>query len=128
MDNQDVPVETRLGPITESRVKAFGLAVRAQHEKTMPLTFPTLYRHGEFEWVKRLGVDMTHLLHTEQQYEYFHPLKVGDDPVIRTYLRGHTSRVGITFITLESEILVDGTLCVMAKTNFVVRNAQGAKS
>lgn len=107
--------------IGSERVSAFRRAVRAQHEYGMPLTMPTLYRHAEFEWVSKLGLDMTYLLHTEQEYEYLYPLSEDAEVVFRTHVKSFRNRVGMAFVTLETEILTDGRLCVRAITNFVVK-------
>ena len=57
------PVEIRGDVITQEMVMALNQATRSQNVQHMPLTFSTIYRLGEFEWVKRLGIDLRDLLH-----------------------------------------------------------------
>jgi hypothetical protein len=117
------PVEFDWDAVTLEHTRSLARATRSDHVGDDPPTFATIYRWGEFEWLKRLGVDLRTLLHTEQEYEYLAPLVVGERPRVSTSIRNTRSKAGMTFITLETVITSGGKPAVKALTNFVVKGA-----
>lgn len=122
--------------VQEERVEAdavekFRLATGTRHVTGMPPTFITLFRHAEYEWLNRLDVDMRHLLHAEQEYEYLRPLSVGDEPLVRTRLLEFRERRRPTeimrFMKFESEMKVRGETILISRTIFVVRQPAGER-
>ncbi len=114
--------------VSPERMRALAKATRSDFARVTPPTFPTIYRWGEFEWLKRLGLDLRNLLHTEQEYEYLAPLVVGERPRITTVLKQQRVKAGMTFLVLESGIECGGRLAVRVISHFVIRNAgEGTK-
>ncbi len=109
--------------VSEERMAALKAATRSDHVHGMPPTFATIYRWGEFEWLKKLGVDLRNLLHTEQEFEYLAPLVPGERPKISTQLKSQRARAGMTFLVLESSIECAGKVAVLTTTHFVVKGA-----
>jgi len=113
-------VEFEEEEISSERLRAFCEVTHSQALR-FPPTFPTVYRWGEFQWLKRLGYSLRDLLHTEQEYEYRFSLKPGEKPKILTRLIQQKTRRGLTFLSLKSEIIVEGKIAVVAHTQFVLR-------
>jgi acyl-CoA thioesterase FadM len=82
----------------------------------------------EFRWLDRLKIDLRQLLHTDQEYEYFAPLREGDPPLVCTRLAEYRERLGLLFVCLESAVRVAGKVCVTARSTFVVRKTAGEAS
>lgn len=108
-------------PLTQGEVDAFRMATHTQSLSTIPLTLATKYRKAEFRWLSEMGVDMRRLLHTDQEYEYREPLKVGDSLKVITTRTDVRERRGLLFVTLETDLLCSGVTKVHSKTMFVVR-------
>jgi hypothetical protein len=122
---QDEVIRMDFGPITSDHIREFAEATRSTQFQNTPLTFPTIFRTTEFRWLDRLRIDMHQLLHTEQEYEYFVPLREGDEPVIATRISDYRERRGLLFVTLETEVHCGGTLALRAYSAFVVRQDAG---
>ncbi len=84
-------IEFELEPITEADVADFRRATWSSPLSTVPLTFATRFRWGEFRWLTRLDIQMQDLLHAEQEYRWDRALVVGDAPGVRTWLRNRAS-------------------------------------
>ncbi len=125
--NIQTPITYEWEAVSTERMRSLAKATASDHVKGMPPTYPTIYRWGEFEWLKRSGVDLRNLLHTDQEYEYLAPLVVGDKPKVTTTLKGMRARAGMTFISLESTIESGGRIAVRNHTQFVVKGVVGAK-
>lgn len=119
---QEETLTKSFGPVSEDHLRRFEQATLTTRRDTPPLTFPTVYRATEFQWLDRLNIDMHRLLHTDQEYEYVEPLKEGDCPVVSTRIRDYRERRGMLFVTLESEIRANGVLKIRSYSAFVVRN------
>jgi hypothetical protein len=115
------PVAYEWEAVSADQMRALAKATRSDHVHQMPPTFPTIYRWGEFEWLKRLGVDLRNLLHTDQEYEYLAPLVAGEKPKITTTLKSQRAKAGMTFLNLETVIECAGRPAVRALTTFVVK-------
>ena len=118
------PIEMGFPPISAEHVCDFATATHSEFFEGTPPTFPTVFRAAEFRWLDRLKLEMRHLLHTDQQYQYVRPLRKGDAPTISTRLTEYRKRRGMLFVTLESEIRCDGELAVLARSAFVVRQEE----
>jgi len=120
-------IEVTEETITSEAVASFRAATQSDHSTGIPATFSTRFRHAEFEWLDRLEVDMHNLLHTEQEYEYHEPFRVGDTPVVRTSIKDYRERVGkqakLVIIVFESQIRSGQRLNMTTLTTFVVRSS-----
>jgi hypothetical protein len=108
-------------PVTDADIQAFCRATGTDHSPKMALTYPTRWRTTEFEWLGKLNIDMRSLLHTGQEYEFLHPLKAGEIPIIVTRMKSMKERGGMRFITLESLVSFSGVVKVKSLSTFVVR-------
>src|ERR1700722_14156132 len=96
-----------LSPILLSaeRIEQFRSAVGLKHDLGVPATLSTIFRDSEFAWVKRMGIEMRELVHTEQEYEYFSPFETGESAVAVTTVKRRRERSGLLLITLETRIV-----------------------
>lgn len=120
------PITLEMETITEETVKAFAHATSSEHFKTLPPSFATRFRKAEFEWLTRMNVDMRTLLHIEQEYEYLEPLKTGDKVSVSTKIAEWKERRQMTFVTLETTIMVGSSTKVKSTTTFLL-NTGGVK-
>ena len=74
-----------------------------------PPTFGTTFRpeEGFFQTFEDLGVDLTRVLHEEEEYEYFRAIKPGDVLTCKTRVANVYSKLGksggMDFVVLETE-------------------------
>ena len=99
----------------------------------MPPTFPTSFVFwtggGLMGTVEGVGADLSKLLHSEEQYEYFAPVCAGDVltrkmKVVEMYERGRKERKGwyAEITVLQTDIFNQrGELVVRARTTFIER-------
>jgi acyl-CoA thioesterase FadM len=120
------PIVKKMGILTQENVDAFATATRTEFFASVPPTYQTIFRDCEFDWLDRLQLDMKQLLHTEQEYEYLVPLKVGDDIEVSTKVLEFKERKGLKFFTLETRILASSVLTILARSTFIVRKEGGS--
>lgn len=106
--------------VTEKEIQEFREATLTETLE-MPLTFPTKYRHQEFELLRGLKVDFHQLLHLEQVYHYCEPIQVGDKLEISSRVVENKIKKGMQFITLETELSSMGVKKVISESKMVVR-------
>ena len=125
--SKDHVIEWQQEEVTPAFVEKFRLGTSAQHSKLIPLTLPTAFRRPEFDWLEKLEVDMHDLLHTEQEYQYFKPLEIGDKPIVRTWVSNFRERKGkqfsLSIIEFTSDVVCKGEKKLTSITNFVVKTA-----
>lgn len=102
--------------IEADRIKAFAKALQDTNPlftddssgKTLyaPPTFPTTFGFA-FDLLSELNIDLLRLLHGEQEYEYFKPIKAGDTLVCTSRIADVSEKEGKTgpmkLIVLETE-------------------------
>jgi hypothetical protein len=99
----------------------------------VPPTFPSSFVFwtggGLMATVDALGADLTRLLHSEEEYEYFAPICAGDVltrkmKVVEMYERGRKGRKGwyAEITVLQTDVINQrGELVVRGRTTFVER-------
>jgi len=71
-----------------------------------------------------LGLDLSRVLHGEQEYEWGRPLEVGETVTAEATIEQIRSRGGLEFLTLRTELRDDaGTLVVLARSKLLVRGS-----
>lgn len=126
--SKDEVIEFNYPELTTEMISRLRAATDTKFTKDVPLTLPTVFRRPEFDWLERLEVDFHNLLHTEQEYHYHSPLKVGDKPVIRTWISDFKERKSKTFslsiVEMTSEVRCENEHRVTAVTNFVIKETK----
>jgi len=91
-----------------------------------PLTFPTTFGFA-FDLLENLNIDYLNLLHGEQEYEYFRPIKAGNELICQSRVTDIYEKKGqtgtIDFIVLETETKDKNTdkLVVISRTTLLIR-------
>jgi len=119
------PIAFEWPAFSEADIAAFENATGSQYTEMAPPTLATIFRWGEFRWLERMKVNMRHLLHTEQTYEFLTPIRAGQKHQVQTKLGEIRERRGMRFVTLESTVSADGEIRLKSVTNFVVRSDEG---
>ncbi len=106
--------------IERGKVREFALAIDdpnpayiADDNRAVPPTFPTVLAFwGPMTLemaLKEIGVEIFNVLHSEQEYEYFSPLKVGDSITVETRITDIYTREGRSSKMEFVEFLTDYT-------------------
>lgn len=93
--------------ITAQRIAAFRGAIGAKAGESAPPTFMTLLRGGEFELMKRFGIQLKNVLHAEQTYRYKDQIRAGDELEYETVLSNVLEKRGksaMHFMTFDTEV------------------------
>lgn len=118
--------------LTLERVRAFAHAVASTTGPLagVPPTFPTCFRHGEFELFEKLGIPLAAVLHAEQEFHYQREFLSGEtvsfDSVLEHVLekKGDPAkkRAGMAFLTFSTKIVDSKNEPVaVSRTTIVVR-------
>ena len=113
--------------IEEQRVRAFAAAV-GHLGGGMPPTFATApeVAAGLANVIAdpELGLDLSSILHGEQEYEWTRPLRVGETVTAEATIESIRGRGSIRFLTLRT-LLRDGSggIVVAARSTLIVREA-----
>ena len=116
--------------VSQDRISAFCTAVGARVDTQAPPTFFTVFRKGEFELFKELGIELARVLHAEQEYHLEGRVRAGDEVEFETtlvHVFEKQSKLGqMHFLTFETRFLVERELIMQsigtAKTTIVVRD------
>lgn len=76
-------------------------------------------------WMSEIGIDLTRVLHAEQEFTYHQPICAGDDLVLTRRIVDVQERKGgaLTFVVADSEGRgPDGALKVVMRMTIAVRN------
>lgn len=90
-------------------------------------TFFTIFRHGEFELLSKLQVELKQVLHAEQEYEFFTPLKAGEKVRFQTrladVLEKKSKDVYLHFLIFETDFQnsEDGARLARARSTILYR-------
>ena len=69
-----------------------------------------------------LGLDLSRVLHAEQEYEWARPLSIGETGTARASIEEIRSRGGLEFLTLRTELRDEaGQVVVVARSRLIVR-------
>lgn len=115
--------------VTLEQMVTFAKAVGLPETQIAPPTFMTVFRQGEFELLRLIGVQLSQILHAEQEYEYIQNLSVGDqiriDSKLSHVAEKQTSSVDMQFLTFETCIHIEGksaeSLAGKARSLIVIR-------
>lgn len=127
-------VGQKLGPcedrIDADRVHRFRLAVGDSGVQEVPPTYLTVFRQLEVELFEVFGISITKVLHTEQEYTLFRPLKPGMEILYETLLANALQKkgknIGVSFLVFETRFFertnpVSTDPIALSKTTIVVR-------
>lgn len=101
----------KVGPyqdeVTANRILAFCQAIGIKNCEVAPPTFLTVFRKGEFELFQLLGIELSRILHAEQEYQYENAIRPGDkvqfETAVTQILEKQGSSYKMQFLTFETE-------------------------
>lgn len=118
-------IEIKLPPLSKAEFDSFKETIQFKTSHSTPPTLFTLFRHGEYSWLKKLGVKSEGLLHADQEYIYKGEYKNELPIIVRTRLSSYKERKGkiesLQFYVFESDIFSGETHSASSKTTFVVK-------
>jgi acyl dehydratase len=112
--------------VREEHVRRFARAVGDDEGGAVPPTFVTApeFAAGLTQVVgdADLGLDLSRVLHGEQEYEWGRPVRVGDVLDVDSTIESIRSKGGQEFLTLRTEMRdASGEPVVVARSSLVVR-------
>jgi acyl dehydratase len=112
-------------PVDATRVRAFAEAVGHPGDGVPPtfVTAPELasgLTHALED--AELGLELSRILHGEQEYEWRRAIVVGETVTAETTIEGIRSKRGIGFVTLRTDVRdAAGEVVVVARSTLLVR-------
>ena len=111
--------------VDEMRVRAFADAV-GQRGPGVPPTIVTVpeIEAGLDHVVSdpRLGIDLSRVLHAEQEYRWSRPVVVGETLTASATIEGVRDRGGMRFLTLRTEVVDEaGELVASGRSTLIIR-------
>ncbi len=112
--------------VEEERVALFREAV-GEAGRIVPPTFATAAEFAVFPFIvgdAELGLDFTHVVHAEQEYEWRRPIRLGEVLTVRSRIASIRQKAGNGFLTIETELRDrGGELVVLARATMIERAA-----
>lgn len=113
--------------LDEGRVRAFARAIGHSSDGVPPtiVTVPEI-EAGLANVVAdpELGIDLSGVLHSEQEYEWHRALSAGETLTAEARIEGIRARGGMRFVTLRTELRDEaGGLVAEGRTTLIVREA-----
>jgi len=110
--------------LSDEETKAFEKATLSEYAEGRPPTLPTIYRWTEFRWLERMKIDMSKLLHTDQEYLYSDDWDPTKQHQISTEILSDRERRGLRFVSVKTQVKQGVTTAVECLTTFVIRNVE----
>lgn len=119
--------------LAPTEVRDFAQAVCATDSATVPLTYLTRMRRGEFEILQRVGIELSSVLHAEQEYELFGSMQPGKSLRYETELdqvfEKSGSQASLLFLVFLTRVASESgdlsTPLATSKTTMVIRRMRG---
>ena len=110
-------------------VRDFAQAICASDLNSIPLTYLTRMRRGEFEILQRVGIELSSVLHAEQEYELLSGLQIGTSLRYETELaqvfEKSGSQASLLFLVFLTRVAPEGadfsSPLATSKTTMVIR-------
>lgn len=114
--------------VDPDRVALFRSAV-GEPGGVVPPTFATAMEFAQFPQIvgdPELGLDITRVVHGEQEYEWRRALVPGEHLTVRSRLAQIRRKGGNGFLTIETELIgSDGAVAVVARSTMIERSPDG---
>lgn len=107
--------------ITSEKVRMFCQSLGMPERNTLPPTYLTVFRKGEFELFQKLGIPLSQILHTDQTYEFLVPIQIGDEVEFKTEVTQVLEKAKMQFLSFETEFKVENRAVAKAISTIVVR-------
>ena len=115
---------TELISISQSDVDAFCAVIGVADTSIAPPTFTVRITLTQFEEIltrPEIGLDWSRLVHGDQKFEIFSPVKPGDQVTCSATIESYRVTAGNEIVSVRSDLHRDGALVVSAWSTLVVR-------
>jgi len=110
--------------ISQSEVAAFCAVIGETDTAIAPPTFTIRITLTQFEEIltrPEIGLDWSRLVHGDQKFEIFSPVKAGDALTCTATIESYRVAAGNEIVTVRSDLHREGKLAISAWSTLVVR-------
>jgi len=110
--------------VTQSEVDAFCAVVGETDTSIAPPTFTIRITLSQFEEIltrPEIGLDWTRLVHGDQKFQIFSPVRPGDQLRCSATIESYRVAAGNEIVSVRSDLERDGAVVVSAWSTLVVR-------
>ena len=110
--------------ISQSEIDAFCAVIGETETEIAPPTFTIRITLTQFEEIltqPEIGLDWSRLVHGDQKFEIFSPVKVGDGLTCAATIESYRVAAGNEIVTVRSDLQRAGELVISAWSTLVVR-------
>ena len=110
--------------LSQSEIDAFCAVIGESNTTIAPPTFTIRITLTQFEEIltrPEIGLDWSRLVHGDQKFEIFSPVKAGDNLTCAATIESYRVAAGHEIVSVRSELHRDGKLVISAWSTLVVR-------
>jgi len=110
--------------VTQSEVDAFCAVIGETDTTIAPPTFTIRITLSQFEEIltrPEIGLDWTRLVHGDQKFQIFSPVRPGDQLSCSATIESYRVAAGNEIVSVRSDLERDGAIVVSAWSTLVVR-------
>ena len=110
--------------VTQSQINAFSAVIGETDTSVAPPTFSIRISLSQYESIltqPEIGVDWTRLVHGDQKFEIFTPVKAGDEFFCTATIESYRVAAGNEIVSVRSDLHKGSELAVSAWSTLVVR-------
>ena len=110
--------------VTQSEVDAFCAVIGETDTTIAPPTFTIRITLSQFEEIltrPEIGLDWTRLVHGDQKFQIFSPVRPGDQLNCSATIESYRVAAGNEIVSVRSDLVRDGAIVVSAWSTLVVR-------
>jgi acyl dehydratase len=110
--------------LSQSEIDAFCAVIGESNTTIAPPTFTIRITLTQFEEIltrPEIGVDWSRLVHGDQKFEIFSPVKAGDNLTCAATIESYRLAAGNEIVSVRSDLKREGELVISAWSTLVVR-------
>ena len=110
--------------LSQSEIDAFCAVIGESNTTIAPPTFTIRITLTQFEEIltrPEVGLDWSRLVHGDQKFEIFSPVKAGDNLTCAATIESYRVAAGNEIVSVRSDLHRDGKLVISAWSTLVVR-------
>ena len=110
--------------LSQSEIDAFCAVIGESNTTIAPPTFTIRITLTQFEEIltrPEIGLDWSRLVHGDQKFEIFSPVKAGDNLTCAATIESYRVAAGNDIVSVRSDLHRDGKLVISAWSTLVVR-------
>ena len=110
--------------LSQSEIDAFCAVIGESNTTIAPPTFTIRITLTQFEEIltrPEIGLDWSRLVHGDQKFEIFSPVKAGDNLTCTATIESYRLAAGNEIVSVRSDLKREGELVISAWSTLVVR-------